>query len=220
MSTRIPAPSRQGHQGAGRLHGRHAAHDEERHLHHQRHRARHRLADAPLAGRLLRPRQGQDALVGQAAVRRPHHPLSRLLARHRVRRQGHRARAHRPPPQDPGDVAADGARHGRRGDPVDLLQQDHLRAGRRRLAHPVHRRPLPRPQGRRRPDRRQDRRGRGRGRQEDHRAPGQAARRQGPQGAQGDRRRSATAATSPRTSSTSRPARSTSRPATRSTRRR
>ena len=37
------------HQGAGRLHGRHAAHDQERHLHHQRHRARHRLADAPLA---------------------------------------------------------------------------------------------------------------------------------------------------------------------------
>ena len=32
------------HQGAGRLHGRHAAHDGERHLHHQRHRARHRLA--------------------------------------------------------------------------------------------------------------------------------------------------------------------------------
>ena len=27
----------------------------ERHLHHQRHRARHRLADAPFAGRLLRP---------------------------------------------------------------------------------------------------------------------------------------------------------------------
>ena len=54
---------------------------------------------------------------------------------------------HRPPPQDPGDVAADGARHGRRGDPVDLLQQAHLRARRRPLAHPVQRRPLPRPQG-------------------------------------------------------------------------
>ena len=38
------------HQGAGRLHGRHAAHDQERHLHHQRHRARHRLADAPPPG--------------------------------------------------------------------------------------------------------------------------------------------------------------------------
>jgi DNA-directed RNA polymerase subunit beta len=57
----------------------------------ERHRARHRLADAPIAGRVLRPRQGQDPFVGQAAVRRPHHPVSRLLARHRVRRQGHRA---------------------------------------------------------------------------------------------------------------------------------
>ena len=34
----------QGRQGAGRLHGRHAVHDAERHLRHQRHRARHRLA--------------------------------------------------------------------------------------------------------------------------------------------------------------------------------
>ncbi len=54
---------------------------DERHLHRQRHRARHRLADAPFAGRLLRPRQGQDPFLGQAAVRRAHHPLSRLVAR-------------------------------------------------------------------------------------------------------------------------------------------
>ena len=84
--------------------------DGQRHLHHQRHRARHRLADAPLAGRLLRPRQGQDAFLRQTAVCGPHHSLSRLLARHRVRRQGHRACAHRPPPQDPGHFASDGAR--------------------------------------------------------------------------------------------------------------
>ena len=32
------------YQGAGRLHGRHAADDGQRHLHHQRHRARHRSA--------------------------------------------------------------------------------------------------------------------------------------------------------------------------------
>ena len=131
---------RQGHQGAGRLHGRHAAHDGQRHLHHQRHRARHRLADAPLAGRVLRPRQGQDAFLRQAAVRRPHHPLSRLLARHRVRRQGHRARAHRPAPQDPGHVAPDGARHGRRGDPLDLLHLRHRDPRRRRLAAALRRR--------------------------------------------------------------------------------
>ena len=179
----------QGHQGAGRLHGRHAAHDVERHLHHQRHRARHRLPDAPLAGRLLRPRQGQVALVGQASVRRPRDPLSRLLARHRVRLQGHRACAHRPPPQDPGDVAPDGAGHGRRGDPVDLLQPDHLQACRRPLAHPLQRGSLPRPQGGHRPGRRRHRRGRRRGGQEDHGPPGQAARRQGPEGDQGDRRR-------------------------------
>jgi hypothetical protein len=35
----------------------------------------------------------------------------------RVRRQGHRARAHRPPPQDAGDVAALCAGPGRRGNP-------------------------------------------------------------------------------------------------------
>ena len=58
------------HQGAGRLHGRHAAHDQERHLHHQRHRARHRLADAPLARRVLRPRQGQDAFA-RASISSP-----------------------------------------------------------------------------------------------------------------------------------------------------
>jgi len=36
-------------QGAGRLYGRHAADDAQRHVHHQRHRAGHRLADATAA---------------------------------------------------------------------------------------------------------------------------------------------------------------------------
>jgi DNA-directed RNA polymerase subunit beta len=36
-------------------------------------------------------------------------------------------RAYRPSPQDPGDVAAVRARHGRRRDPVDLLHQDLVR---------------------------------------------------------------------------------------------
>ena len=66
--------------------------------------------------------KGKTPFVGQAAVRRPHHSLSRLLARHRVRRQGHRACPHRSAPQDPGDVAALCAWHGRRGDSLDLLQ--------------------------------------------------------------------------------------------------
>ena len=96
----------QGHQGTGRLYGRRSLHDRERHLRRQRHRARHRLPDAPFAGRLLRPRQGQDPFLGQAAVRRPRHSLSRLVARLRVRRQGHHPCPHRPPPQAAGDDAA------------------------------------------------------------------------------------------------------------------
>jgi DNA-directed RNA polymerase subunit beta len=47
--------------------------------------------------------------------------LSRLLARHRIRRQGHRLCAHRPPPQDSGDVAAVRAWSRRRGNPLHLL---------------------------------------------------------------------------------------------------
>jgi hypothetical protein len=156
----------QGHQGAGRLHGRHPAHDRQRHLRRQRHRARHRLADAPLARRVLRSRQGQDPFVGQAAVRRAHHSLSRLLARHRVRRQGHRLCAHRPPPQDAGDVAPLRARHGRRGDPQHLLQDRCLQARPRRLARALRARALARREARlQRPDRRRHRRGGARGRQ-------------------------------------------------------
>ena len=116
-----PGPLRQGHQGAGRLHGRHPAHDRQGHLHRQRHRAGDRLADAPLARRVLRPRQGQDALLRQAAVRRPGDPVSRLVARLRVRRQGRRLLPHRPPPQAARHHLPDGAGHGRRRDPHDLL---------------------------------------------------------------------------------------------------
>ena len=177
----------QGHQGAGCLHGRHPAHDQQRHLRRQRHRARDRLADASLARRVLRPRQGQDPLVGQAAVRRPHHSLSRLLARHRVRRQGHRLCAHRPAPQDPGDVAALRARHGCRGDPQHLLPQGDLQAAEGRLARAVRCQPLPRLQGDQRSRRRRFRQGRAGGRQEAHRAPGAPARREGPQGPAHDR---------------------------------
>ena len=155
--------------------------------------------------------KGKTALVGQAAVRRPHHPLPRLVARHRVRRQGHRARPHRPPPQDPGDVAADGARHGRRGDPVDLLQHAHLRA-RRRPAGACRSTPSAAAASRPidRPDRRRHRRGRAS--RPARRSPPRQAKKLADKGLkahQGDRRGPATAATSPRTSSTTRPARST-----------
>ena len=132
------------HQGAGRLHGRHAAHDQERHLHHQRHRARHRLADAPLARRVLRPRQGQDPFLGQVSLRRARHPLSRLVARFRVRRQGPRLCAHRPAPQAAGDDAALCARQrrdreaarparGRRQDAAAARGAGHVEGGDPRL---------------------------------------------------------------------------------------
>ena len=58
---------RQGSQGAGSLHGRNPADDEQRLVRHQRHRARDRFAAAPLARRVLRARSRQDAQLGQAA---------------------------------------------------------------------------------------------------------------------------------------------------------
>ena len=158
----------QGRQGAGRLHGRHAVHDAERHLHHQRHRARHRQPDAPLAGRVLRSRPGQHARLGQAAVRRPHHSLSRLLARLRVRRQGHRLCAHRSPAQAAGDDAALCAGPRRRGDPVDLLQVDRRQGEQARLEDAVRRREDARHDAVGRPGRCQVGRGGGQGRREDH----------------------------------------------------
>ena len=181
-----PVQVGQGHQGAGRLHGRHAAHDRQRHLRREWHRARDRLADAPLAGRVLRPRQGQDAFVGQAALRRPHHSLSRLVARLRVRRQGHHLCAHRPPPQAADHHAALCPWSGQRGDPAHLLQVGDLHADQERLEDAL-RRPAPAQghQAHRRPDRRQDRSGRRRGRQEDHAAPcpqDRRGRREGPAG--------------------------------------
>ena len=47
--------------------------------------------------------KGKTHSSRQAAVCRARHPVSRLLARFRVRRQGSRARPHRPPPQAAGD---------------------------------------------------------------------------------------------------------------------
>ena len=181
-------PLGQGHQGAGRLYGRHAAHDVERHLRHQRHRARDRLADAPLARRVLRPRPRQDPFLGQAAVRRAHHSLSRLVARFRVRRQGHRLCAHRPAPQAAGDDAALCARARGRGDSLHLLRPHRAEGDQGGLAHAVPVRPPARHQADQRSDRRQDRQGRDRGRPQGHGASRQEARRRGPEGASGERR--------------------------------
>ena len=111
------------HQGAGGLLRRDPADDRERHVHHQRHRARRRHPAAPQPGRLLRSRQGQDALVGQAALQRAHHPVPRLVARLRVRPEGHHLRPHRPPPQDARDGAAARARLHDRGAAQLLLRR-------------------------------------------------------------------------------------------------
>ena len=61
----------EGSEGAGGLHGRDPAHDRQRLVHHQRHRARDRLAAAPLAGRVLRARPRQDAFSPASSCSRP-----------------------------------------------------------------------------------------------------------------------------------------------------
>jgi DNA-directed RNA polymerase beta subunit len=77
-------------------------------------------------GRVLRARQGQDPQLGQAAVQRAHHSVPRLLARLRVRPQGHPVLPRRPPPQDAGDDPAQGHRPEPRADPGALLRQRQL----------------------------------------------------------------------------------------------
>ena len=58
-----------------------------------------------LAGRVLRPRQGQDSRERQAPLLGPRHPLPRLVDRLRVRPARHPVRPHRPPPEVPRDGA-------------------------------------------------------------------------------------------------------------------
>ena len=122
-------------------------------------------------GRLLRSRQGQDPFLGQAAFRRARHPLSRLLARFRIRRQGHRPCAHRPPPQAAGDDAAlcAGPHPGR--DSRLFLRQDRVQAAEgRQLGHAARSGLDAQRQDRLGLEERQDRRGAARGRRQDHRA--------------------------------------------------
>ena len=231
------------HQGAGRLHGRHAPDDRQRHLHRQRHRARHRQPDAPLAGRVLRPRQGQDPLLA-ASICSPRASF-RIAARGSTSSSTPRTSCYvridrrRKLPATTlllalwskgveqklakgGELEDENRRFERHvggGDPELLLQPGRLhrtarRAGRRRSSRAHEGR-----EAGRRPGRRQDRQGGGRGRHQDDAAPRQEA-----AGSRASRkcwcsRKSCTAATSPSTSSTRRPARSSSRPATRSPRR-
>ena len=81
-------------QGGGGLLRRDPADDGQRHVHHQRHRARHRLPAPPQPGRLLH--QG-----GAAHLPRQDHPLPRLVGGVRVRPEGHPVGAHRPQAQVP-----------------------------------------------------------------------------------------------------------------------
>ena len=65
--------------------------------------------------------KGKTHSSGKYLFRRPRHSLSRFLARLRVRCQGHRARAYRPPPQAAGDNDALCARPDDRRDLQDVL---------------------------------------------------------------------------------------------------
>ena len=116
----------EGSEGAGGLHGRDPAHDRQRLVHHQRHRARHRLAAAPLARRVLRARPRQDAQLRQAPVLGARDSVSRLVARLRVRPEGLPVLPRRPPPQDAGDDAAEGDRPHQRADPQAVLPVRHV----------------------------------------------------------------------------------------------
>jgi DNA-directed RNA polymerase subunit beta len=110
------------HQGAGGLLRRDPADDRHRHVHHQRHRARRRQPAAPQPRRLLRPRQGQDPLERQAPLQRPRDPIPRLVARLRVRPEGHHLLPHRSSPQDARDGPPARARLHDAG-PAELLLQ-------------------------------------------------------------------------------------------------
>ena len=131
---------RQGNEGTGSLHGRIAAHDDHRFVRHQRYRARHRVAAAPFAWRVLRARPRQDPLVGQAAVLGAYHSLPRFVAGLRVRPERHPVLPRRPPPQDAGDDPAEGHRHVARADPGELLRVRQFQPALRRRGNGIRRR--------------------------------------------------------------------------------
>ena len=80
--------------------------------------------------------KGKTHSIGQAAVRRARHSLSRLVARFRVRRQGHHSCPHRPPPQAAGDDAALCARPDAGRDPRLFLHARSPSSVRRTAAGP------------------------------------------------------------------------------------
>ena len=134
-------------QGDGRdpradgLHGGLPDDDRVGHVHHQRHRARHRDAARPQSGRLPDGAQGRH----EAGLHGEPDAVARLLAGARDRQEGHRLRPHRPEAQAPDHDPAPGAPGGgsdnglqarhlvQRGDPQALQQLDlhrqHAREG-------------------------------------------------------------------------------------------
>ncbi len=116
----------QGSEGAGGLHGRDSAHDGQRLVRDQRHRARHRLAAPSLARRVLRARPRQDAQLRQAPLLGPRDSVPRLVARLRVRPEGLPVLPRRPPPQDVRDDAPEGDRPHQRGHPQAVLRVRHV----------------------------------------------------------------------------------------------
>ncbi len=125
----------QGSEGAGGLHGRNSAHDDHGLVRDQRHRARHRFPAAPLARRVLRARPRQDAFERQAALLGARDSVPRLVARLRVRPEGHPVLPRRPPPQDAGDDPAEGDRPLQRAGARAFLPLRHVPAGGRRRLH-------------------------------------------------------------------------------------
>ncbi len=91
---------------AAGLHGRLPDDDRVRHVHHQRHRARHRDAARPQPRRLPDGAEGRD----EAGLHREPDAEPRLVARARDRQEGDRLRPHRPEAQAAGDDAPARAR--------------------------------------------------------------------------------------------------------------
>ena len=89
------------------------------HVHHQRHRARHRHAARAVAGRVPDGAEGRD----EAGLHGEPDAVPRLVARARDRQEGHRLRAHRPQAQAADHDAAAGAAG--RG-PDDRVRARHL----------------------------------------------------------------------------------------------
>src|SRR5262249_23598217 len=108
------------HEGAGGLLWRHTSYVGKRHLYREWHRARHRLAAAPFARRLLRDGEQPHLLPRQD------HSVPRQLGGVRVRPEEHSLRPYRPQAQVPGNhLPARSWSAYRRGDPEDLLYGRH-----------------------------------------------------------------------------------------------